>query len=64
MEIRTATMDDLQAVAAVEADCFPAAEAATEAEFAERLRYYGNHFWLTSHCHPQRCQTAFLTFLR
>ena len=46
MEIRTATMDDLQAVAAVEAECFPAAEAATEAEFAERLRYYGNHFWL------------------
>ena len=46
MEIRTATMDDLQAVAAVEAECFPAAEAATEAEFAERLRYYENHFWL------------------
>ena len=46
MEIRTATMDDLQAVAAVEAECFPAAEAATEEEFAERLKYYGNHFWL------------------
>ena len=39
-------MDDLQAVAAVEAECFPAAEAATEEEFAERLKYYGNHFWL------------------
>ena len=46
MDIRTATMDDLQAVAAVEAECFPAAEAATEVEFAQRLRYYGNHFWL------------------
>ena len=46
MKIRTATMDDLQAVAAVEAECFPAAEAATEVEFAQRLRYYGNHFWL------------------
>ena len=46
MEIRTATIDDLQAVAAVEAECFPAAEAATEVEFAQRLRYYGNHFWL------------------
>ena len=46
MMIRTATMDDLQAVAAVEAECFPAAEAATEEEFAERLKYYGNHFWL------------------
>ena len=29
MEIRNATMDDLQAIAAVEAACFPAAEAAT-----------------------------------
>lgn len=46
MIIRTATMDDLQAMAAVEAECFPAAEAATEEEFAERLKYYGNHFWL------------------
>ncbi len=46
MIIRTATMDDLQAVAAVEAECFPATEAATEEEFAERLKYYGNHFWL------------------
>ena len=46
MTIRTATADDLSAIAAVEAACFPAAEAATEAEFAQRLRYYGNHFWL------------------
>ena len=46
MNIRTATLNDLDAVAAVEAACFPAAEAASEEEFAERLRYYGNHFWL------------------
>ncbi len=46
MNIRTATMDDLQAVAAVEAECFPAAEAATAEEFADRIKYYGNHFWL------------------
>ena len=46
MEIRTATMDDLDAVAAVEAACFPAAEAATKAEFAERIRHYGDHFLL------------------
>ena len=46
MEIRTATLKDLDAVSAVEAACFPAAEAATPAEFAERLRYYGGHFWL------------------
>ena len=29
-EIRTATINDLEAVAAVEAECFPAAEAATK----------------------------------
>ena len=46
MFIRTATIDDLEAVAAVEKKCFPEAEAATSEEFAERLRYYGNHFWL------------------
>ena len=46
MEIRTATMNDLEAIAAVEAECFPAAEAATKKEFAERLTYYAEHFWL------------------
>ena len=46
MEIRTATFKDLDAVSAVEAACFPAAEAATPAEFAERLRHYGGHFSL------------------
>ena len=46
MKIRTATLQDLEAVAAVEAECFPAAEAATKEEFAQRLQYYGDHFWL------------------
>lgn len=44
--IRTATMEDLKAVAAVESSCFPLEEAATEQEFAERLRTYPNHFWV------------------
>ena len=43
MVIRTGTVEDLDAVAAVEAECFPPAEAATRDEFAERLRIYGNH---------------------
>ena len=30
----------------MEAECFPAAEAATKEEFAERIQYYGDHFWL------------------
>ena len=46
MHIRTATMADLAAVTAVEAACFPAAEAATEKDFANRLAVYPNHFWL------------------
>jgi len=44
--IRNATIDDLDAVSSVEAQCFPAEEAATAEEFSQRLEYYGNHFWL------------------
>ena len=46
MRIRTAVPADLAAVTAVEAACFPPAEAATEADFAARLSAYPNHFWL------------------
>lgn len=46
MNIKYATAEDITAVAEVEAECFPPAEAATEEEFMERIRYYGNHFWL------------------
>lgn len=46
MEIRHATAADLEALAKVEAECFPKAEAATAEEFAGRVKYYGNHFWL------------------
>ena len=46
LKIRTATMDDLEMIAAVEAECFSAAEAATKEEFAKRLQHYSDHFWL------------------
>ena len=46
MEIKYATTEDITAIAAVEAECFPPAEAATEEEFIERVKYYGNYFWL------------------
>ena len=46
MKIRTATLADLEAIAAVEAECFPLAEAATKEEFAGRLEHYAQHFWL------------------
>ena len=46
MEIRKATIDDLAAITAVEAECFPAAEAAGEKDFMGRLSVYPDHFWL------------------
>ena len=46
MHIRTAAMADLDTITAIEAACFPAAEAATRADFAARLAVYPNHFWL------------------
>lgn len=45
-QIRTAAAADLDAITAVEAACFPAAEAATREEFAGRLAHYADHFWL------------------
>ncbi|MDY3225513.1 MAG: GNAT family N-acetyltransferase [Candidatus Faecousia sp.] len=46
MKIRTAAADDLQTLVQIEAECFPAAEAATEQSLARRLEYYPNHFWV------------------
>lgn len=46
MFIRNATMADLAAIAEVERRGFPAAEAATEEEFRERLAAYADCFWL------------------
>ena len=46
MQIRYATTNDIAAIVAVEAACFPPAEAATEKEFVDRVQQYGNHFWL------------------
>ena len=46
MNIRHATMQDLSTITAIEAECFPVAEAATEKDFRERIFHYGNHFWL------------------
>ncbi len=44
--IRTASLDDLDAIAAAELASFPAAEAATRESFAARLSTYPDHFWL------------------
>ena len=46
MRIRTAAPADLDAVAAIEAECFPPAEAAGRGSLAGRLAAYPDHFWL------------------
>ena len=44
--IRCASLADLAAVTALEAACFPAAEAATEESLRQRLQSYPRHFWV------------------
>ena len=46
MQIRTAVPADLQGIVNIEAECFPSAEAATEASLSGRLTFYPNHFWV------------------
>ena len=46
MQIRTATPADLPEIRKIEAECFPAAEAAAEQSLADRLAVYPDHFWL------------------
>lgn len=46
VNIRYATMADLDDIASVESECFPVLEAATKEEFEQRIKYFGNHFWL------------------
>ena len=46
MTIRTATMQDLDSIAAVEKVCFRSAEAASREELERRLQNYPDHFWL------------------
>ena len=44
--LRRATTADLDAIARVEAECFPPAEAASRESFARRLEHFSDHFWL------------------
>lgn len=46
MMIRNATIHDLDAITAVEAACFPPAEAADRDSLRRRLETYPDHFWL------------------
>ena len=46
MELRKATLADVEAITALEAACFPAAEAAPRASFQKRLEVFTDRFWL------------------
>ncbi|MBQ7578030.1 MAG: GNAT family N-acetyltransferase [Synergistaceae bacterium] len=46
MLIRTAKLSDLDEISRVESACFPESEAATRESFAQRLKFFANHFWL------------------
>ena len=46
MTITHATITDLTAITALEAACFPPAEAATREAFHARLLAFPEHFWL------------------
>lgn len=46
LKIRNVTIEDLEAVTIVEASCFPAAEAATRAAFAQRIKVFPENFFI------------------
>ncbi len=46
LTVRHATPGDVDALAALEAQCFPPAEAATREQFVERVAAFPDHFWL------------------
>lgn len=59
MLIRHATMDDLDALATMEAACFPPAEAADIETLASRIERYPEHFWLLINTHPAKNEASF-----
>ncbi len=46
MNIRKATLADLEEITALEAACFPKAEAASRDSFEKRLKVFADRFWL------------------
>lgn len=44
--IKTASMDDLNAISSLEKVCFPPLEAAPAESFEKRLQVFPDHFWL------------------
>lgn len=46
LELRQAADTDIPRLTVIEAECFPAAEAASEEDLAARFAVFGDHFWV------------------
>ncbi len=46
VEIRRGNIDDIDSIAAIEANCFPASEAASKSSFTDRMKVFPNHFYV------------------
>ena len=46
MNIRNGRISDVDELTAIEAECFPAAEAAERKSFEDRLKHYADYFWI------------------
>ena len=46
MNIRNGRISDVDELTAIEAECFPAAEAAERKSFEDRLKHYADHFYI------------------
>lgn len=44
--IRNIKAEDFESVVKIEKECFPKAEAATEEQFKQRIKAFGNHFYV------------------
>lgn len=50
MTIRTATLEDLEAIVKMEYECFPETDAVPASVLEDRIRIFPGHFWLMLAC--------------
>ena len=63
LPIRTATVQDLDALDRLEQICFPPAEAASRASISSRLAVFPDHFWLLEAQHGHDGGTRLVSFV-
>ena len=63
LPIRTATVQDLDALDRLEQICFPPAEAASRASISSRLAVFPDHFWLLEAQHGPDGGTRLVSFV-